>query len=118
MLTKALILFGLLALAQGYSFTSREVKCHGKENPHITVRQQQAAVHLLAGPGSPDNWGSINYSVQGRGYGTGGGHCQGGPPQDGRCQWIPAGRTGKFDQQESSPSEIWNVPYRTDGEDL
>jgi len=55
MLTKALILFGLLALAQGYSFTSREVKCHGKENPHITVRQQQAAVHLLAGPGSPDN---------------------------------------------------------------
>ncbi|XP_037716948.1 protein seele [Drosophila subpulchrella] len=28
MLTKALVLFGLLALAQGYSFTSREVKCH------------------------------------------------------------------------------------------
>jgi len=45
MLTKALILFGLLALAQGYSFTSREVKCHGEE---ITfINQQQAAVHLL-----------------------------------------------------------------------
>jgi len=45
MLTKALILLGLLALAQGYSFTSREVKCHGEK---ITfINQQQAALHLL-----------------------------------------------------------------------